>query len=127
MQIRAINSKQTPIVRSGYTQALEVRNSTRRVYVSGQIPMTREGNVPTSFEGQARLVWNNVLAQLRKADMEITNIMKINTFISDRKYNPQNRAIKKEILGDHTPALTGIICGIYDENWFLEVDVIAEA
>ena len=127
MQIRFINSKHAPIVKSGYTQALEVQYSTRRVYVSGQIPMTREGNVPASFEDQARLVWGNVLAQLRAADMNISNIVKVNTFISDRKYNPQNRAIRKEVLCDHKPALTGIICEIYDQNWFLEVDVVAEA
>jgi 2-iminobutanoate/2-iminopropanoate deaminase len=31
------------------------------------------------------------------------------------------------VLGDHSPALTIIITGIYDEAWLLEIEAIAVA
>jgi len=37
----------------------------RLLFISGQIPQTREGQVPVAIEDQCRLVWSNVTATLR--------------------------------------------------------------
>lgn len=47
--------------------------------------------------------------------------------LSDRQYRAANAAVRKEVLGAHTPALTIIITGIYDEEWLLEIEAIAAA
>jgi enamine deaminase RidA (YjgF/YER057c/UK114 family) len=51
----------------------------------------------------------------------------VTIFLSDRKYNAENRAIRREILGDRAPALTVIITEIFDEAWLLEIEAIAMA
>jgi 2-iminobutanoate/2-iminopropanoate deaminase len=127
VQLRSINAKSAPEAVGGYSQALETMNGTRRLYISGQIPVTRDGAVPESFSAQARLAWTNVLAQLEAADMTISNLVKVTIFLSDRKFALENRQARQDALGDHAPALTVIIAGIFDEAWLLEIEAIAEA
>jgi 2-iminobutanoate/2-iminopropanoate deaminase len=54
-------------------------------------------------------------------------LTKVTIFLSDRRYREANARIRHEILGDHSPALTIIITGIYDETWLLEIEAVAAA
>jgi len=127
LKLRSISAKSAPEAVGGYSQALETTNSTRRLYISGQIPMTRSGALPESFGEQAKLVWANIFAQLEAADMTIENLVKVTIFLSDRKYALENRQARQNALGSHAPALTVIVAGIFDEAWLLEIEAIAEA
>jgi 2-iminobutanoate/2-iminopropanoate deaminase len=127
MKFRSINAESAPPVVGGYSQALEVTDSTRRLYISGQIPVAKDGTVPSTFADQAKLVWANVFAQLAAADMTVENLVKVTIFLSDRKYAMENREVRKRALGAHAPALTVFITGIFDEAWLLEIEAIAEA
>lgn len=125
MTVRAINAADAPASSGSYSQAVELRNPRRVLYISGQIPVDVAGNVPADFAAQCRLVWANLAAQLRTADMSLNNLVKVTTFLSDRRHAAENSSIRREILGERTPALTIIIAGIYDENWLLEIEAIA--
>lgn len=127
MQVRRINAPDSHDLKSRYSQAIEVRGATRTVFVSGQIPVARDGTVPASFSDQARQAWANVDAQLRAADMRLDNIVKVTIFLAGREYSQENSAVRKEVLGGKEPALTVIICEIFDENWFLEIEATAVA
>ena len=127
MKLRPINATSAPEAVGGYAQALEVTGSVRRLYISGQIPVTRDGKLPSTFGDQAKLVWGHIAAQLAAAGMTITNLVKVTIFLSDRRYATENREARRIALGDHAPALTVIITGIFDEAWLLEIEAIAEA
>lgn len=127
MKWKPVNSSETPEALGGYSQAIEVSGTARRLYISGQIPETAEGVVPVSFSAQAKLVWRNVEAQLQAADMVLENLVKVTIFLSDRKYGLENRKIRQEVMRDHTIASTVIITGIFDEKWLLEIEAVAEA
>ncbi len=127
MSFKSINSENAPLAAGGYSQGIETSNTTRRLYISGQIPVTVDGDVPASFMDQARLAWANVEAQLLSANMTLDNLVKVTIFLSDRYYALENREIRAEILGVRAPALTVIIAGIFDEAWLLEIEAIAEA
>ena len=127
MKKQLINSDEAPPPVGWYSQALEVSDAQRILFVSGQIPVTKDGEVPQGFGAQCRLVWANVLAQLRAADMTLDNIVKVTTFLSDRSYGQENRDIRREIFGDQAPATTVIITGIFDDQWLLEIEAIAAA
>ncbi|WP_342774767.1 RidA family protein [Nonomuraea longispora] len=109
----------------GYVQALTVTGASRLVFVSGQIPESPDGHVPDDFETQCRTVWNNILACLAGAGLDASSLVKVTTFLSKREYADANSAIRREILGDHHPALTVIISEIFDERWLLEIEAIA--
>jgi 2-iminobutanoate/2-iminopropanoate deaminase len=102
-----------------------VTDARRLLYISGQIPETRTGDVPKEFSAQARLVWHNVLAQLGAVDMTVANLIKVTIFLSSRDFAVPNREVRREFLGAHNPALTVIIAGIFDEKWLLEIEAVA--
>ena len=85
------------------------------------------GAVPESLAEQGRLIWRNIEAQLAEVGMSLDNVVKATTFLSDRKYAIENRAIRNEIMGAREPAITVIICGLFDEKWLLEIEVVAAA
>ncbi|MEM1298460.1 MAG: RidA family protein [Pseudomonadota bacterium] len=126
MPIRRINAEDGAEAAGAYVQALEVTGTTRRLYISGQAPLTVDGSVPDTFRGQAEAVWNNILAQLRAADMGPEHLVKATTFLVDRKYRAENRDVRQEMLGGHTFALTVVLAGMFEDGWLLEIDAIAE-
>jgi 2-iminobutanoate/2-iminopropanoate deaminase len=125
VNITHINAANAPVPIGGYSQAVEVADATRILYISGQVPESTEGHVPGGFEAQARMVWQHLIAQLEAAHMSTANLVKVTTFLSSREHADANGAVRREVLGDHTPALTVIIAGIYDSRWLLEIEAIA--
>ncbi|MGW3353094.1 RidA family protein [Nonomuraea rubra] len=120
-----INPATLPDAAGNYTHGTLVAGVRRAVFVSGQVPWSRQGSVPGDFDSQCRLTWRNVLAVLAEAGMGIQNLAKVTTYLSDRRYREANSRIRQEVLGDHRPALTIIITDIYSEDWLLEIEGIA--
>jgi 2-iminobutanoate/2-iminopropanoate deaminase len=127
MEITKLNSNSVSQPAGGYAQVCLVTGAQRLAFVSGQIPQSLDGTVPPSFDDQCRQVWRNIDAQLAAAGMTLANLVKVTTYLSDRKYNLPNRAIRHEVLGEHSPALTVIIADIFDSEWLLEIEAIAAA
>lgn len=127
MQLRRITAPDAVAPPSPYPQALELSEHSRVLFISGQIPIRPDGVTPDGFGDQCRLVWANIEAQLRAADMTLGNLVKVTIFLSDRRYAAENRSIRQEVLGEHQTALTVIITGIFDESWLLEIEAIAAA
>jgi 2-iminobutanoate/2-iminopropanoate deaminase len=127
MQLQSFNSPDAPQPRGGYSQAMMATSATRLLFVSGQVPETAEGLMPQEFAGQCRLAWENVRAQLREAGMDLSNLVKVMTFLADRTHGVENRQIRNEVLGELTPALTVVIVGIFESRWLVEIEAIAAA
>jgi 2-iminobutanoate/2-iminopropanoate deaminase len=79
MQIRKLNSSKVTQPAGGYAQVLEVSGAQRFAFVSGQIPQSLDGKVPSGFDEQCRQVWSNIEAQLAAADMTLANLVKVTT------------------------------------------------
>lgn len=127
MKTTTINSEAAPGAVGGYSQAVLIEGAQRLLFISGQIPETRDERVPADFESQCRLTWTNVLSQLNAAGMSVADLIKVTVFLSSREYAEPNSRIRREFLGDHNPALTIIVAGIFDEKWLLEIEAIAAA
>jgi enamine deaminase RidA (YjgF/YER057c/UK114 family) len=127
MNQQFIESADAPRAVGGYAQAVALEGAKKLVFVSGQIPVGRDGKVPAGFVDQARLAWRNLEAQLKAAGMSFDNLAKVTIFLGDRRYAVENRQIRQEMLGERSPALTVIITGIFDEAWLLEIEAVAAA
>ena len=117
-----------PIVlapQGGCAQAVEIDGATRLLFISGQIPVTLNGVVPSGFPAQARLVWANFFAQIVAGGMGLDDLVKINIYLAERIYAAENRAIRREVLGDRCVAMTVVIADIFDPAWLLEIEGIA--
>ena len=128
LSIQPLNPRLLPAATGNYTHGVQVDGAGRLVFVSGQVPWAdAQGKIPDSFEDQCRMVWRNILAVLAEAGLGVANLVKVTTYLSDRQYRALNSKIREEILGEHAPALTIIICDIYAEEWLLEIEAIAAA
>ena len=125
MAIEPISADDAPAPQGGYAQAVRVSGAAELLFVSGQIPVDADGVVPDDFGEQCRQVWRNIEAQLRAAGLSVADIVKVTTYLSDRRYAAENSTIRHEMLLGLTPALTVIIADIYDPSWLLEIEVIA--
>lgn len=127
MRRRIINAADAPQAAGGYAQAVEITGATRILHVSGQIPQAADGTVPAAFADQCRLAWANLEAQLDAAGMTLDHLVKVTTFLADRRHAAENRAVRQAVLGDRAPALTVVITGIFDEAWLVEIEAVAMA
>ncbi|PZG02532.1 RidA family protein [Micromonospora deserti] len=127
LQVTPINPASVPETSGGYQNALEVQGAQRLLFISGQIPQTRDGYVPPTAEAQCRQVWDNIAAILADAGMSVGNLVKVTTFLADRAHAAVNTRVRNEMLGPHKPALTVIITGIFDPEWIIEIEAIAAA
>jgi 2-iminobutanoate/2-iminopropanoate deaminase len=110
---------------NSYAQGALVTGPARWTYVSGQVPADSAGRVPGTFAEQARLAWRNVFGVLERAGMTPRDLVKVTVYLSDRRYRAENALIRAETLGEHAPALTVVIVGIWDEAWLLEIEAVA--
>jgi len=51
--------------------------------------------------------------------------VKVTFLLADRKYIPDYRRVRQEVLAGRKIALTTMITGIFDEQWLLEIEGIA--
>lgn len=121
------NPAKAPGPLGGYSQGLDVVGFSRLLFVSGQIPETTGGTVPAGFEAQCRQVWANIEAVLEDADLGLDNLVKVTTFLTDRKQAEANGRIRREVLGDRRPALTVVVAQTLESPWLLEIEAIAAA
>lgn len=120
MQRRAIQPNDV-----SYAQAHEISGFKRLLFISGQLPQCEKCILPKDFESQCRRAWANVEQQLKQAGMDFSNLVKVTTFLSERRLRERNYEIRREVLGEHTPALTVIIADLYEEGWMVEIEAIA--
>jgi enamine deaminase RidA (YjgF/YER057c/UK114 family) len=125
MKTETIDPDAVPTAVGGYTHGLRVSGLTDLVLISGQVPETPDGVIPGDFESQCRLAWANVVSVLEVAGLTTGDLLKVTTFLSDRRYAETNSRVRREVLGDHRPVLTVVITGIYDERWLLEIEAMA--
>jgi 2-iminobutanoate/2-iminopropanoate deaminase len=111
--------------RPTYAEAFATINAERTLYISGQVPTNPDGTVPAEFEAQAHNSWARIVRLLEQHDMDVTNLVKITTFLRDRSDRDENRRVRTAVLGSHLPALTVIVTGLFEEDWRIEIEAIA--
>lgn len=114
----------SPETSGGYTNAPHVAGASKLLFIRGQIPVSRDGEVASGIEAQCRQVWANLTATLTAAGMDVTNLVKV-TSLGDRSHAAVNTAVRNEVLGSHRTALTVIITEIWGPSWLLEIEAVA--
>ena len=126
--IRRIETDGAPKPFSNYSQAMQVDPGARYLFVAGQIGADASGKIADGPEEQHRLAWRNVLAILRAAGMDQTNIVDVHVYITDRAHIGLYRQVRDEMLKGHRAAATLlIVSGLADPKLVMEVSVIAAA
>jgi enamine deaminase RidA (YjgF/YER057c/UK114 family) len=109
-----------------YSHAMEVAPGLRWVVCSGQIGMDADGSIPGDAERQAELCFGKIKAILAEAGMAVSDIVRINTYVTGREHLKGYQAARDRFVGTPPPASTLlVIAGLSRPELFVEIEVLA--
>jgi len=123
---RFFNPDTMPKPASNYVQAVEMASPGRRLIISGQIGVTRDGQMLDGYRAQAEQAWRNALAALAACDMQITDIVAIRVYDVAQGDVTAYRELRDRFLQGHAPASTYVVvAGLAHPDLLTEIEVEA--
>jgi enamine deaminase RidA (YjgF/YER057c/UK114 family) len=110
----------------GFSDAVTISGAGRIVHVSGNVGFGAEGKVVSGgMETEARATFANIERTLRAAGAGMSDVIKINAFITDLDAYPEYAKVRSEVFGDELPAsatvqVAGLLVGAQ-----IEIDAVA--
>jgi enamine deaminase RidA (YjgF/YER057c/UK114 family) len=109
--------------RGGYSRAVVAGS---RVFVAGTAPiMPGDADPPSDPYGQARRCLEIVEAALREAGGGLEHVVRTRLLMTDPSYAPDVLRAHAEAFGSVRPACTGVVVGLLDPRWLIEIEVDA--
>ncbi len=109
-----------------YAHAVLVESTAAVLHTSGVVPTAPDGSVPASLAEQAEVVWENVTAILAEAEMSITDVVAMTTYVVAGNDLGPVMAARDRAFGDHIAASTLVtVPALARPAWLIEVAVIA--
>lgn len=111
---------------SRYAQAVVHSATAKRIVISGQIGVTRDGRVQDGLEAQCRQCWVNIGAILASAGFEIRHLVKVTTFCTLPGQVAVARQVRDEFLGEVLVASTYLeVAGLAHPAYLVEIEAEA--
>ncbi len=95
------------------------------IFVSGQIPMDAEGNIPESIEEQTKMVLDNLTEVLESADSSMKNVVRTTVFLTDINDFAIVNDIYAKYFSELYPARTCIEAAKLPKKVSIMIDAIA--
>jgi len=115
-----------PPFNNAYSHGVVIPPNARVLHTAGQIGARPDGSVPAAIEDQAEQLWQNLVAIVRGAGMEVADIVKLTAYVVGSENYAAYAAARVRHLGDHKPASTAIcVPALLKPEWLLEVELIA--
>lgn len=111
-----------------YAHGVLVPEGCRLIFTSGQLGLSADGTVPTDEGAQADICFLNIDAILNEGGAKRADVVRINAFVTDRKYMAGYMAARDRWLSEvaRLPASTlMIVSGFTRPEFRVEVEVIA--
>ncbi|HMM63431.1 MAG: RidA family protein [Mesorhizobium sp.] len=109
-----------------YSHGVEVPAGKRLVVCSGQLGIGPDDSVPDDAGAQAELCFGNIAAVLAEAGLGLPDIVRINTFVSDRAFMKPYMEVRDRLFSDPAPASTLLIVSGFSRPEFkIEIEAIA--
>src|SRR3954471_5649571 len=113
---------------TGYTHVVEVTGPAKTIYISGQIAFDKEGRLvgEGDMKAQAQQVFKNLESALTAAGARFSDVVKMNTYVTDMEKAPAVREVRARYFGDAPPASTFVkVAGLVRPELLLEIEVVA--
>lgn len=111
-----------------YSHGIEVPAGYRLLYVSGQLGIGADDAIPKDTADQARLCFSNIEAVLREAGMQLSDIVRINAYVTGREHLRPYMEVRNALFSDPAPASTlMIVSGFARPEFTVEVEAVAAA
>jgi len=118
-----IHSDDAPEAIGTYSQAVKVGDT---VYLSGQIPLDPSSMtlVDGDFAAQAHQVFKNLLAVCQAANGDLSNIVKLNIYLTDLSNFPIVNEVMSQYFAEPFPARAAIGISELPKGSLIEADGI---
>ena len=111
---------------ANYAHAVLTERASRWLHTSGVVPVAPDGSTPDGLADQAALVWTNIAAMLRDADMGPTDIVSVTTYVVVGEDLAPVMAARDAALGGHRAASTLVtVPALARPEWRMEIAVVA--
>jgi 2-iminobutanoate/2-iminopropanoate deaminase len=108
-----------------YIHALEVRDVGRLLFVAGTMGLDADGAPGGSLDEQLRLIWSNIRTILASAGMTVDNVVRVTSYLRDVAYADANADARVRELGGRLVPTTAIVVQTLEDDWLVEVEVVA--
>lgn len=109
-----------------YSHGIVVDGPGAWLHVAGQVGIDAQGRVAEGFEAQARQAWINLVAVLAAAQMNVSHLVKVTTYLVDGGHLPQLGPVRGAFLGAERPASTLVVVkALAKAEWLIEVEATA--
>jgi enamine deaminase RidA (YjgF/YER057c/UK114 family) len=109
-----------------YSDAIEVAQPSRFLFLSGTPGLDNAGRLPDSFEEQADQAWRNIFTLLQRAGMGPEHLVKVTQYLTRQEDIASYPPIRARWLGDHRPAsMLSVIPALVWPEFLIEIEVIA--
>lgn len=109
-----------------YAHAVLSDGAGRLLHTSGVVPVAPDGSVPAGVAAQAEVVWANLTAILAAADMALTDIVSVTTYVVAGEELAPVMTARDRALAGHLAASTLVtVPALARPEWRLEVAVVA--
>jgi enamine deaminase RidA (YjgF/YER057c/UK114 family) len=111
-----------------YSHGVEIGANERLVICSGQLGISRTGDIPDSVREQTLLCFENAEAILAKAGLDRRHVAKLTAYVTDRAHLTDYMTVRDAFFKDQLkpPASTLlIVSGFSRQEFKVEVEVVA--
>ncbi|PTW63277.1 enamine deaminase RidA (YjgF/YER057c/UK114 family) [Breoghania corrubedonensis] len=114
----------TPFAR--YSHGVEIPVGSRLLVCSGQLGIAADDAIPDGAEAQSKLCFEAIRALLREAGMDVSDIVRLNAYVTAREHMAGYMAARDAFIGTPPPASTlMIVCGFTREEFVVEIEALA--
>ena len=111
---------------SAYSNGVEIPAGQKLVFCSGQLGITRDGEVPPDTAAQTELCFDNVAAILAESGLGLEHVVRINAYVSAREHLAPYMTVRNRRFAAPLPASTlMVVSGFARPEFTIEVEVIA--
>jgi 2-iminobutanoate/2-iminopropanoate deaminase len=111
---------------ANYAHAVLTEGPSRWLHTSGVVPVMPDGSTPRDLAAQAAVVWSNIGAMLRDAQMSPTDIVSVTTYVVIGEDLGPVMAARDAALAGHRAASTLVtVPALARPEWRMEIAVVA--
>lgn len=125
---RAINpsSIRPPAANYAHARLVVGSPSTQWLYTSGVVPIAADGTVPSDLVEQAKTVWLNIGAMLEEANMQVTDVVSVTTYVTPGHELGPVMEVRDKALRGHLAASTLVVVPeLARPEWLMEIAIVA--
>ena len=124
--LNLVNPDTLPVPASNYSHIVEVPEGSRLVFLSGQVGIDSAGKCADDFAGQCNQVFANIKAALAVMDMAVSDLVRLNAYLTDVGDVGSFRDIRDSWMDGHAAASTLVmVSALAAPNWVVEIEAVA--